>query len=78
MWSLQQARDRVHRIGGTALAGVPQRVSGNGKAGIIVLSDAPYHDLLKAARHVRTSLADHLLAFPGGGLDCGEVKPRPL
>lgn len=78
MWTLQDAKNRFSAVVDAALAGTPQKVTRRGKPAVVVVSDAEFTELLKAARQARPSFAEHLLSFPAGELERGEVKPREV
>lgn len=78
MWTLQDAKNRFSAVVDAALAGVPQKVTRRGKPAVVVVSDAEYRELLKAAQQARPSFAEHLLSFPAGEFERGEVQPRDV
>ncbi|ULB12134.1 type II toxin-antitoxin system Phd/YefM family antitoxin (plasmid) [Cereibacter azotoformans] len=78
MWTLQDARNRFRSVVEAALAGVPQEISRRGRPAVVVLSVEDYHRLLSAAQGNRGRFADHLMAFPGEGLERAEVVPRDV
>lgn len=78
MWTLQDAKNRFSSVVEAALAGVPQEVSRRGRPAVVVLSVEEYHRLLSGAQGNRGSFADHLMAFPGEGLERAEVVPRDV
>ena len=74
MWSVQDAKNKFSAVVDAALAGQPQEVTRRGKPAVVVLSAQEYHRLLGAAVGARESFAAHLLAFPGGDLEGGEIE----
>ena len=78
MWTLQDAKNRFSAVVDAALAGVPQKVTRRGKPAVVVVSEAEYSELLRAARQARPSFANHLLSFPGIDVERSEVRPRDV
>ena len=78
MWTLQDAKNRFSAVVEAALTGVPQKVTRRGKPAVVVVSEAEYRELLKAAQQARPSFAQHLLSFPAGNIDRAEVRPREV
>jgi antitoxin Phd len=78
MWTLQDAKNRFSSVVDAALAGVPQKVTRRGKPAVVVVSDAEFTELLKAARQARPSFAEHLLLYPASEIDRSDVKPRDV
>ena len=78
MWTLQDAKNRFSAVVDAALAGIPQQVSRRGKPAVVVLSAEAYQRLVSEAVETRGSFAEHLMAFPGGGIERAEARPRDV
>ncbi|WP_332306237.1 MULTISPECIES: type II toxin-antitoxin system prevent-host-death family antitoxin [Stappiaceae] len=60
------------------MAGRPQEVSRRGKPAVVVISSEEYRRLLREAKGRRESFADHVLSFPGEGIERSKVTPRDV
>ena len=78
MWTLQDAKNRFSAVVEAALAGTPQEVTRRGKPAVVVMSADEYRRLLTGAQQRRESFAEHLLAFPGEGVERAEARPRDV
>lgn len=78
MLTLQDAKNRFSAVVEAALAGRPQAVSRRGKPAVVVISAAEYTRLVEAAKSRRESFVEHLMAFPGGGIDRPEAVLRDV
>lgn len=79
MWNLQDAKNRFSAVVEAALGGEPQHVTRRGKPAVVVVSQAQYDRLQKAAGGAGTSFTDHLLEFPEGPeIARAEVAPRDV